>query len=382
MKDRVEAIVISEDHYNALGVVRSLGIVGIRTHLLLTAGTRTYVDASKYVFDARRIERTETAILSNIKEIAVYSRLRYPLFPLSDFAAQVLDNHVAEFNSNIVVPHMNGKMFGYSNKLQMKVWAQQNGLGVPEGKIIELPGLLLEWNIFPVIVKPLLSVEGTKGDIALAESLEELNGILNAFASKNYKRVLAERYIKGRDQHMVEVLGERTEKGCRFAGIIRKIREFPIENGSTSYAEIVSEHPGVHLEQIANMMDQIQYQGLFDMEFKYAEHNLYFIECNFRNGAPGWAFTKKGINLPVMWIADSIGENYQSIRAMTQKNRFMCEQNDVINMLKGCRALVPWMKDFIFSYKIFWDIHDINPVVKYYRQFITSQIIRFIKRRS
>ena len=65
MNEKIKAIVITEDHYNALGVLRSLGEKGVQIHLLLFSEGDTFVDSCRYVYETHKIKRTESAITIN-----------------------------------------------------------------------------------------------------------------------------------------------------------------------------------------------------------------------------------------------------------------------------------------------------------------------------
>lgn len=375
MTDKIEAIVLSEDHYNALGVIRSLGIAGIVVDLILTTTDSTFSDKSKYVRRCRKVTHAKELIIGAINEFAVDKETKYFLFPLSDYTAQLLDGSFNLFASNIFVPNMKGKMYENSNKYEMKKWARKYGVKVPEGKVFNLLNEKVNWDKYPAIIKPNVSVEGAKVDIVTVGSEEELNNNIKILQKKGYEKVLIEEFINGVDEHMIEVMGECTLNGkCSFAGIISKIREFPIKNGSTSFARVVEMHKGIDLCKLEKMIRDLKFVGLFDFEFKYANDKVYFIECNFRNGAPGFAFTKLGINLPVMWICDCLDDSLIKTKIYTRNLTFMCEQNDVINMLKRDVNIGIWIKDFIFSSKIFWFRGDFMPVLKYYYLFIKNRI--------
>ena len=116
----IKAIVISEDHYNALGMVRSLGIAGIKINLILTTTGKTYVDSSKFVTKTSKVKHTSKAIIKEIKNIVNDDKFIYVLFPLSDFAAQIIDDEFDKFPSYVIVPNACGKLRQLSDKYLIK----------------------------------------------------------------------------------------------------------------------------------------------------------------------------------------------------------------------------------------------------------------------
>lgn len=376
-----EAIIISEDHYNALGVIRSLGEEKITVHLILTTqqSARTYTNRSKYVKSVHYTGHNDEIIISTISEL-ISTEKTYFLFPLSDYAAMLLDRSYQLFGSNTVCPNMSGNMLGYQNKEKCKQLAISCGMKTAEALVVQL-NEGFEWSTFPAIIKPLISQEGAKADITIVSNNEELCKALETFKNRNYSRVLVERYLTGSQEHMVEVLGCSTKDTVFIGGIIKKLREYPMMRGSTSYAEIVAQHEGINAENIKTFIEKTGYIGLFDVEYKYVDGECYFIECNFRNGAPSYAFTQYGCNLPVNWISLHKGEITNNIFFEQQKNLFfMCEQTDVLNMLKRQVPFVKWVNEYRQSKKIFMVKTDRAPVVKYYTEFFWMIIKRLIRR--
>ena len=380
----IKDIVITEDHYNALGIVRSLGENNIEVILILTTeSNRTYVDKSKYVSRTIRIGHDVDRIIQQINFIASDSS-NYYVFPLSDFAAEIVDKHYREFSSNVTAPQMGGKMLYWQDKEISKNRAKACGLYTAKSKIFSFSQSAedLEWNVFPAIVKPVVSIEGAKSDITIVNNQGELFIALQTFDGKNYSRVLVEEYIHSDDDYMIEVLGYSAHGKAEISGIVKKKREYPMRRGSTSFAKLVDHLPNLDLDNICKYIESVGYDGLFDVEFKSANSIPYFIECNFRNGAPSYALTLVGRNLPILWINNKCGNNILSCRPQNNNCYFMCEQTDVINLLKREVGIKEWVHDFRASNKIFWNAQDRKPAAIYYRMFIADMIKRFWRKLS
>ena len=369
MKEKIVAIVISEDHYNALGMVRSLGQSNIPVILLLTTVKKTFVEHSKYVSKTIKILREQEKIICELKHI-ISDLQQYVVFPLSDFAAEAVDQVWNELGTNVVCPHMKVNLPLYLNQENAKQLAFKCGLNVPTGKVIELDKIENEWEIYPSIVKPLVSIEGKKGDITTVHSKRELKECVNELRSKGYKRVLLERFISGTDEHMIEVMGYSTPSEVQVCGIISKVREYPIQNGSTSYAKIVKEHKGLSLDHVKKFIKETGFYGLFDIEFKFEGDTAWFIECNFRNGAPGYALSQRENNIPVGWINSMLNVEIPNGVQIVNKDYFMCEQTDILNMLKGKVKFITWIKEYRRAAKIFGNHKDWKPVCIYYYRFM------------
>ena len=372
----MKVVLITEDHYNALGVLRSLGENEISSIVIITNKKNTFIEHSKYITQCYKVERAEDDIIDMLKKI-ISDDDTYIIYPLSDFAAMIVDKYNYIFSCNIIAPHMYGNMKKYLNKEFVKKEAEKNGIYVTEGKIINNNKIRdCEWDIFPAILKPVLSIEGVKQDIIRVDNIEQMKNQLLILKKKGYERVLVERFVTGVDEHMIEVMGY-CSKGNEpvICGIIEKIREYPLQNGSTSYAKVVQYHDGIDKDCIIKFLKSTNFCGLFDIEFKYANGKVYFIECNFRNGAPSYALTIYGKNIPLLWLEESIGNNGIHNIQKYETMYFMSEQNDVINMLKGYVSPIKWLIEYITAKKIFFSIKDFKPNLYYYLNVI-KQIIK------
>lgn len=382
---KIKCIIISDDHYNGLGMIRSLGLLNMDVILILLSMKKTFINSSKYVDNCIKVAHSRDSIIKVLNDLFdKYSNYLLLLYPLNDFAVQVLDSEYMSFPGNVFSPNAHGKIQYYSNKQIAKRIAAECGLSIPAGKIIDIKngdiGSLKDIT-FPVIIKPVVSVEGAKSHIKTVYDKEQYQSVIDGYGELGYTRILVEEYICGHDSYMIEVMGARgSNKKVEFAGIIKKYREYPIVNGSTSYATIIQNHKYVDFQKLISFLSTIDYVGIFDFEFKYSNEKLYFIECNYRNGAPGFVFTKNGYNLPGVWAELELGIDLNLQRLKLNDVDFMVEQNDMINMLKGTPKFFTWIKEYVHSSKVFSFHGDPRPVRLYYWYFFKNIIIRFTHR--
>ncbi len=362
MEDRKCAIIIADDHYNGLGVIRSLGESGITVILLMfQKPNRSIIHKSKYVSAVFEITKSEEVIAERVNAISNEYAVTV-VYPVSDYAALICDKYRYMFNDGVIVPHAYGKLEQYENKFSLSKIAESKGVLCPKHIVTNTQtSSEVDWEIFPAIIKPLLSVEGKKTDIVIVNNKIELIKELNDFYTKGYKRVLLEQYIHGKEEYMLEILGCTDGNGdIRLSNLIRKIREYPISNGSTAYAEICDSYNPINIDAIRDLINETGFSGLFDLEFKYSDGEAFFIEMNFRNGAPSYAFTQRKFNIPYMWYCMVTGEKYKSV---FQNNNpyLMIETYDVINALKRETSLRQWLSDFKKSQRVIWVKDDWRP---------------------
>lgn len=371
------AIVIADDHYNGLGVIRSLGEMGIPIELILMSTGKTVIDHSRYVSVLKKIEHNRESIINAINEL-VDENKKYVLFPLSDYAAEILDENYSKYEHNVIVPNASGRMRALMNKHYLSEIFRLCSVRVPDHIIFCFSDQSVKWEKYPAIIKPLASVEGLKSDIVTVNNEAELYQALHKFKDKGYTQVLIEEFISGKDEFMIEIMGYVDKTGTpHFSEVVHKIREYPISNGSTAFAYFEKEPEYLDFECLVKAVRSTGYTGIFDIEFKYANGKAYFIEMNFRNGAPSYAATKRGLNIPYEWICSQIG-TYPLRSLKSSRKYFMCEHRDVLNMLKRNVSLHQWLIDYCKSEKLIWNWKDINPSIRLYCGVIKSAIGRII----
>lgn len=370
---RIAVIVAGIDHYNSLGMVRSIGETGLPIYFINKCASKSYVECSRYITRTFRIED-----LAQIDTIVANIGREYDsvvVLPLTDEMAIYFDRRMDSLGDNVIVPGMQGHLDAYMNKSFSKTMASKAGLLTPAGKRIYMKTPDVSGLEYPCILKPEQSSMGRKCDIEIAPDEKKLYQIIRKYEDIGYESALAEKYIEGKTEYMIEIMGERSSKGISFGPILKKVREYPILNGSTAYAEIVESIPEVNMDAVYRYIEDTGYIGLFDIELKYADGNVYFIECNFRNGAPSNALTLYGVNLPALWIGEMLDTELKS-KQHKKYSRIMVEQTDVLNMIKGNVSFLPWLKQFIVSKKLFWSFRDFVPCMRYYRTMIGLKISR------
>lgn len=367
-----KAIVIGGNHYNTLGVIRSLGEKGVPVYLILISEKENYICKSKYVTKFWQVIKSEKEIINVLLNNFDDEEFKPVIMPTSDFGVEVLDKNFNLFKNKYILPNIDnleGKITYLMNKKIMNEIAFESGLTVPKSFEVELNNkeiCLPEEIIYPCIVKPLSSIDGKKEDIVVCKNELELKKSLLDL-KQDYHIVLIQEYIYGPDSKMIEIIGCVTTNGKEIIipAIIEKIREYPLMAGSTSYALATTESQYINNNNIHAFMKKLNYTGIFDLEFKYANGKTYFIEINFRNGAPGYALTKRGINIPYIWYLEATGQNIDNINKKISENfNFMMEVRDFRHVLKGDVKIYSWIKDLINTKVfLFFNFKDMKPAI-------------------
>lgn len=368
-----EVIVLGSNHHNPLGIIRSLGEAGVKSYFISINSPKNFVSKSKYLLKTWQVSTEQELIhllINNFED----SKKKPIIIPSDDYSAGLIDK-----NLNLLLPifHLQNinqrenEILNLMNKLKMNVLAHNYGFLVPKSEEINLKDWMTHSNsslkkfqlTFPCIIKPIISSEGEKSDILVVHCLEELNKQFKKL-NDDYTSVIVQEYIKKEAEFGIQGFYDRLNGKVIFGGVVKKLRQSQNAPGSTTYGLIESENSYIDLEIIESFIKGINYSGIFDVEMMLSNGKIYFIEINFRNGAYGYAFSKSGVNLPLLWCL-SLTHNLGSLTTpKINKTIFINEVSDFKNIKHKAVTTRKWIKDVLKSnvYLIF-NCDDILPFI-------------------
>lgn len=305
-------VVIGYEHYNPLGVIRSLGEAGINPDaiFLKNSGTR-YASRSKYISKCYFVNDYEEALELLLKNYILENKTF--IYPCDDNITELLDLNYDKLVHDFYFTNggENGRIAKYQNKMVSSELSEKCGIKTPKIWTIE-SGILPEVE-FPVITKPLTSYPGWKDDYYVCENKEEL---LEAYQKIKDKPVIIQTYIKKKNEYSVD-------------GIVWNSGKNVFISVSTLYTYILPDYYSLEMihstfkdRDIQNFLNkmfaEIRYEGIFSIDVLIDENDeKWFLEINYRNSAWSYASTKLGMNLPLLWaeamLFGSIDENARKI---------------------------------------------------------------------
>lgn len=342
------AVVIGDWHFNSLGIIRSLGEKEIPVIFINLSGGG-YGESSKYTYKTYHSEEDEKSIVDTLLTVLDENKGKPVIFTACDKAAYAVDNSYDLLCDKCFLPGLRGKAKEYMNKDNMCKAARQAGFIVPDGETIAFDDSFKERVIafgFPCIMKPLLSVEGSKADIQICHNAEDLDAACEVFlnSEENYTRILVQRFVNGNSTEMFAFDGCKvTGRRVDIYGQLEKTREYPIKRGSTSYARIKTDITEIDVSVLDNFLELVGYEGLFDLDILKIDGVPYFIEINFRNGAMSYAFTKAGFNIPYIWYSSVLGKDVREPEI--KETVLMCERDDLNHVTDKNISPFRWISD-------------------------------------
>ncbi len=340
-----KVIVFGGNHHNTLGVIRSLGKRGIKVYALIHGGCKSFVGKSRYITKSWIIDREEDGIELLIKQFA-HEKVKPVIICCSDGASSVVDSNYEVLKKYFYFPNagQQGRINELMNKETMRLLAEECGMLTPSTWSLKIGDNIPEDIKYPCITKPLCSIEGSKADIYICQTSDELIDSLQKIHSKY---VQIQEYID--KEFEFQLIGCSLNGGEQVVipGISKIIRASKISNtGFLSY--IPCEQFDFDLTFTKNFIKRTGYSGLFSVEFlRSRSGETYFMEINFRNDGNAYSVTAAGCNLPYIWTLGHAGGDIENEPLAISKPIYvMPETIDFItNVLKGDLSFGAWLKD-------------------------------------
>lgn len=316
-------VVLSRNYSTALGVIRSLGIAGYEIDLIASVkkkGSSKQISCSKYIRKSREILMPDIRndngedIVGALMEYASIDDRQIVLFPTDDVTMAIIDRNRDNLRQHFIMPCINkgeGSILEYMDKNIQSDMASRAGLSTPEQTVVSLKSnyeAKCEEVKFPCFVKPVDSISGYKTEMKKCKDFHELishlNWLKSAYSGRN---IIIQEFLD--IEHEYDVAGVSKPDGILIPGVIEKTRTAMYERGVAMCGRMVgSEVLGDLLPKISDMIRNIGYVGMFDIDLIKCRENIYFGEINFRSGGLNFAYFLNGVNLPDIYIR-SITDN-------------------------------------------------------------------------
>ena len=339
-----KVIVIGGDHHNTLGVLRGLGERGIRPDLLLVTPSRmTYVDASKYIARQLKIRNDDDIVgtlLTHYKDEAE----KPVVICCSDSSSGIIDENRNKLNPYFLLPgaEEQGRISEMMSKKTMADLAIGVGFSIPGTYYLGNSNEELDKIPLPCIIKPLESRKGSKTEISICRSKDELS----SYAAKHdISKDQIQDFIDKDFEY--QLIGCSTRSGIIIPGVSKILR--PCKGSNTSYLHYTPLEDGFcDIEKCKEFVRRTGYRGLFSLEFlRDKQGKDYFMEINFRNDGNAICVTAAGMSLPYIWYLDCIGEDYTSERSKTIKSVYVMPDMAELKLLATRQiSLKEYISDF------------------------------------
>lgn len=372
-------IVFCGDHYNPLGIVRSLGEVGILPIVILVAEHPVMINHSRYVGKLHLVKTKEEGYGVLLNNYGNESEKPF-LYTSDDGITSLLDLHYDDLIDKFYFFHGSGQgvVTRYMNKENICNLAVECGCRLAKTEMVT-PGKLPSIVRYPLITKAIIStLGGWKGDSFICRTEEELK---EAYKHIRSERILLQEYITKKNELCLD--------GFCFNGgeeVYIPYYSNYLRFSNISYGPYMVMKPFINEEvmgQVKAILKKVGFTGIFSVEFLIDQDNkLYFLEVNFRNSTWSYAYTCGGYNMPYLWAKATL-EGRLDLSGIKPLSEFtaMVEPDDFIeNVLKQKKVgLRKWIGEVKKSKCYYYNKNDKSPFFHYLWMRLTRPIKRRLK---
>lgn len=383
--DKINKIVLmGGNHHNGLGLVRTLGINGIRPYGIIIGSDskKGFLHYSKYWEKTWSVTSEQEAIEILKKEFKNEEK-KTVVVPWSDDMAEIIDKNLDELSKYFILPTMSNKQGAIAelmDKQKQVEFARTYGFAMLESQILEnLEGNESIYIEYPRILKPVTSVEGEKLDIVICDNEEEYKKALEKLKTIGYKRILVQHYLPERKEYVLT--GAITNEIKSFS-IVSNIRQWPIKMGCGSYSKIEKDDKIIRFaNQVLKLLQSQGFNGLIDIEiFEDEDGNFYVNEFNWRSGGRNFVSLYTEVHSVYQYYCSVVGEPVKG-KMINQKMGFsMNEATDLRHVVYGQLSLLEWLKCIKNTNNFaLWYVKDLKPVFVQYFYLLKKMIYRGIE---
>ena len=244
------------------------------------------------------------------------------IFPDNDFSAAAVDHSLDVLKEHFYCPNINwkqGAVVEWMDKERQKRLAQEVGLNVPNSLVIEIQDgkhIIPETIEYPCFAKPLVSLVGAKLGLKKCNNRKDLEKHLTQLPTLNKRyrniKLLIEDYKKINREFAL--LGFSDGQDVVIPGIIEILQlAHGTHFGVAVQGKVYPADDNDLIEKFSELIKKIGFVGIFDIDFYESDGLIYFAEINMRFGGSGYAYTKTGVNLPVMMIKSFLRGNINGL---------------------------------------------------------------------
>ena len=339
-------IILCCDHYNPLGICRSLGERRINPIVVLYSKNPYLLNHCKYVKQLYQVESAEAGLAFIVEKWG--NEIEKPfIYTADDYATMLLDQNYDNLTKKFHFFNCSrqGRLTYYQEKKNICDLAERCGIPQPKGEVLskgELPKTLH----YPVITKVTMSIKGAwKDDVYICQNEEELK---EAYTHIKADELLVQEFVEKKNELCVDGISINEGKDIIFPYTSEYLRF-----GKQSYGNYmlmkVYENSEV-IAKIKHIIQECHFSGIFSLECLIDKSdNLYFLEVNFRNSTWSYAYTFAGLNLPYLWAKWTLdGEmNLNDFSLRTKPFTAMSEISDFRSIIEDHSISVfTWFKQF------------------------------------
>ncbi len=355
----VPVVVLYTYHYGQLGVLRSLGRLGIAVHGVdpnpRSAGLFSRYCKKKFLYDVDAA--SPHASVQYLLDVAKKIGKRSLLIHTTDSGAGWLADQADALSEGYIFPKLPKQLvLALANKKEMYFLAKKCGVPTPEACFPLSLGDVEEFvkdAVFPVVLKELYRGGSPRVGkrMFVAKTKAELLKFYSQCEDPSNPNFMIQEYIPGGDDSIWMFNGYFNEKSdCLFGMTGRKLRQSPIHTGVTSLG-VCLKNPVVD-EMTKGFMKSIGYKGILDIGYRYdlRDGKYKVLDVNPRIGSTFRLFVgDNGLDVARAQYLDLTGQLVPSSEPVEGRKWFV-EDRDFVSSFRyhyeKSLTFEQWLKSF------------------------------------
>jgi D-aspartate ligase len=356
-------ILFCVDFYNPLGILRSLGEVGITPVTVILNDRKIFLlNHSKFLKEYTLVDSIEEGY-NLILEKYGSEEFRPFIISCDDKIESYYDNHYEEMKDKFYFFHgrQQGIINYYMNKDNINKIAVECGFRIPQAEVLQR-GEYPKHLQYPVITKTIAStVGGWKNDVFICNTKEELS---DAYTKIKAPLLIVEEYIRKKTEFCFDAFCINNGEDVCIPFVEDYIR-VPYDSYGL-YMNVIPFQDDEMKAKVEKILRTIGYTGIFEVEFMVGPNDeVYFLEVNFRNSGWGHIVTYGGVNMPYLWAKSTLA-GHLCIEGLNIREPFtaMVEPTDFkLSVLRDKQVtFFQWLKDLRnCDYLIYYQKNDKLP---------------------
>lgn len=363
-------IVFALEHYNPLGLIRSLGENGVNPIFIAVKRRGDTASRSKYISKCHFVDSVEEGFNLAVSEYGHYDEAHKPFILFSDDkSVGYFDLHYDEIKDKFICYNagQTGRINEFMDKYRIICLAQKHGFNVLDSYIVN-KGEIPEGLQYPVITKDINPNSGSwKSDVFICKNKKELE---QAYESITGEVILIQRFVNKKNEYALE--GFTVAKGDQMLIATAMTWKYLIEGYYSPYHDVTMFKNDEIEKKLQSMFKEIGFEGIFEVEFLIDQDGTYyFLEINFRASAWNYTGAVAGMPLSYLWVKSMI-KGYIDDNDRKEFDDFT-SMSEVIDFGKrvdtGKISIAEWLKDFKEAKcTYYYNKNDIKPFEMLYEK--------------
>lgn len=347
MEDNIKQhlhIVFGEEHFNPLGIIRSLGEYGINPIAILIKSNRPVASKSKYIQKTYLVDSIEEGYKILLKEYGNMPNKPF-IYTSDDQTTSLLDKNYEELKTKFYFFNAgeNNKVTRFMDKDEINKIANKYKLNIPQTWRVKR-GEIPENIEFPIITKPIVpTIDNWKSDEIICNNIMELKTAYNDMQSSE---ILIQKYIHKKNELAIE--GFSINGGANVFYAVGIDFNYMLKGKYSYYMKVKTFNNKSLQNKLNEVVNEIGFEGIFEIEFLIDKNDkLYFLEINFRPSAWNYSTSIAGMPLPILWAESMLNKSIKKeYHKEFEEFMAMSEPDDLRARVKTRQlSIFKWIKD-------------------------------------